>query len=116
MQKIPRFQTLIEKKKLDAAIILTDPNVTYFTGQRNLNSVVFIPTDSKPVIFTNTLEKSRSQTSGLISLSVGREGADIRAKSIFEAIKNFCAGEKIKLKKIGMEKSSLTIGQFARAQ
>ncbi|HLE07112.1 MAG TPA: Xaa-Pro peptidase family protein [archaeon] len=115
MQKISRFQEALRKSKLDAAVILTDPNVTYFTGQRNLGSVVFVPADAKPVVFTNTLEKSRAQLSGFLSLSVGREGADVRTKSIFEAIKNYARGEKLKFKKIGMEKSSLTISQFARA-
>ncbi len=38
MQKISRFQEALRKSKLDAAVILTDPNVTYFTG-----SPEFIP-------------------------------------------------------------------------
>lgn len=116
MPKISRLQSMLKKQKLDAAIILTEPNVTYFTGQRNLGSVVFIPAGAKPVIFTNTLEKSRAQLSGFLSLSVGREGSDVRAKSIFEAIKNYASSEKIKFKRIGLEKSELTLGQFARAR
>ncbi len=116
MPKLSRFQLALKKQKLDAAIILTEPNVTYFTGQRNLGSVVFVPAAAKPVIFTNTLEKSRAQTSGMLSLSVGKENADLRAKSIFEAIKNYCKGEKIKLGKVGLEKNELTLGQFSRAK
>lgn len=107
---------MLKKQKLDAAIILTDPNMTYFTCQRNLNSAILIPAESNPIIFTNTLEKSRAQLSGFLSLSVGRESADIKAKSIFEAIKNYAAGEKLKFKKIGLEKSELTLGQFAKAR
>src|SRR3989338_4797504 len=114
MQKISRLQFTLKKQKLDASIILTNPNLTYFTGQRNLNSAILIPAAAKPIIFTNTLEKTRAQASGFLSLSVGREGADVRTKSIFEAIKNYARGEKLKFKKIGMEKSSLTISQFAR--
>ena len=116
MQKISRFQTTLRKNKLDAAIILTDPNLTYFTGGRNLNSAILIPSGAKPIIFTNTLEKSRAQASEFLSLSVGREGADVKAKSIFEAIKNYARGEKLKFKKIGLEKSELTLGQFSRAR
>ncbi len=116
MQKLSRLQSALKKQKLDAAIILTEPNVTYLTGQRNLGSVVFIPAHAKPVVFTNTLEKSRAQLSGFLSLSVGKENADMRAKSIFEAIKNFAKEEKIKLKNIGLEKNELTLGQFARAR
>ncbi len=116
MQKISHLQSSLKKQKLDAAIILTEPNVTYFTGQRNLGSVVFIPAHAKPVVFTNTLEKSRAQISGFLSLSVGKENADLRAKSIFEAIKNFAKEEKIKIVKVGLEKNELTLRQFSRAR
>lgn len=116
MQKIQRFRKSLGQSRLDSAIVITNPNLAYFTGQRDLNSALLIPAEGKPAVFTNALEKSRAQTSGLLSFSVGKEGADLRAKSIFEAIRNYCRAEKIKLKSVGLEKESLTLHQLVRAR
>ena len=81
INRVRRFQELLKRRNIDAAMIRTLSSFIYFTGTKWLRPSILIPADGDPIVFLADGEedgfKERSWISNIITY---KEGGEVMAK------------------------------------
>jgi Xaa-Pro aminopeptidase len=102
---------VLEKNNLDFALFYnadstkTDPNMFYFSGYSGLG-VLIIPRKQKPFLITPKMEMLRAKRSMI------NKAYSMNKKRFFESIYPIIKRNKIKSKRIGIDKGSFTLNTF----
>ena len=108
MAKIKEFQQILKKKKIDFFLAINidfercDYDMTYFSGYNGVGALV-IPKNKKPFLIVSGMEKKRAQKGGLKVYSPPK------AKRLIEFISEKVKQNKIKCKRIGVNKEEITL-------
>ena len=106
MRNLTALKRYMRKKNIGLSIITSEPNMRYFTGQPDLNGVLAVFQNKKPLLFVHPMEKKRASSSGIRTLSVSRKiRSDVKERSLLDALKS----ELGKVRGIGFEKTSVNM-------
>lgn len=108
MAKTREFQEILKKKRIDFFISCNidfsrvDYDMVYFSGYKGVGALV-VPKDKKPFIIVSKMEAKRARGRGL------RVYSPSESKRLFEFIKEKVRQNKVKSKRIGVNKEELTL-------
>lgn len=106
--KIKEFQACLRKKGISSAILFNkgihniEPNFYYFAGSTHPYCIV-IPAKSRPVLIASKMDAEAARKSS------ERMKVIVSSKNFFDSLKKYAKG-----KKIGIDKSAITILGFSR--
>ncbi len=108
MAKIREFQDILKKKKIDFFLAVNidfdrfDYDMAYFSGYNGVGALI-VPKNKKPFLIVSRMEKKRAQKGGIKVYSPPK------SKRMFEFIAEKVKQNKIKTKRIGINKEELTL-------
>ncbi|MBU0627836.1 MAG: Xaa-Pro peptidase family protein [Nanoarchaeota archaeon] len=108
MPKISEFQAILRKKKIDVFLSLNlgygnfISDMLYFAGYPGIGAII-IPQNKKPFLVVPEGELSSAKKRSLKVYTSSKK------KRLFETIKDIAKKQKIKLKRIGINKSEFTL-------
>ena len=109
--RIKELQQELRKKKIDFSLFYnsdstkSDPNMFYFSGYNGLGSLI-VPKNHRPFLIAPEMEFQRAKKS-LIKRVYSME-----KKKFFESISTIIKKNKIKYKKIAIDKNSFNLNSY----
>jgi Xaa-Pro aminopeptidase len=109
-EKLSRIKKAMKRKNVDLLLLSTTENMRYVTGlyEIEFNSFLCIPVNKKPFIICSLFDKLALEKLNIETISVSSKfGADIKAKTLLDALKKVLKEKKIKHKKYAYERDIL---------
>jgi Xaa-Pro aminopeptidase len=109
--RLKEFRAELTKKSIDFAVFLNldstkvDPNLFYFSGFDGIGALI-IPKKKKPFLVVPLMEKERAKGRGMGVYALKKK------KRLFESIADIIKKNKIRSRKIGIDKDSLTLREY----
>jgi Xaa-Pro aminopeptidase len=106
--RLREFKAILEKKGVDFAVFLSldydrlNPNLFYFTGFEGIGALV-VPAKKKPFLVAPALDYERAKECRVKVYGLEKK------KRLFETIADLVNKNKLKSRKIGIDKGSLTL-------
>ncbi|MBI2559376.1 M24 family metallopeptidase [Candidatus Woesearchaeota archaeon] len=109
--KINELKSILQKKGADAALfynsdpIKINPNMFYFSGYKGLGALI-IPSKKPPFLITPYMELQRAKNSMI------KRACSMEKKRFFESIYGIMKKNKLKIKKIAIDKNNFTLNSY----
>jgi len=109
--RLKEFKAELAKKGVDFAVFLNldttrlDPNLFYFSGFEGIGALI-VPKNKKPFLVVPLMEYERAKKSEMKVYALKKK------KKLFESVADIIKKNKIRPKKIGIDKDSLTLRQY----